>query len=148
MTETTGTDRIRDALRVRNRKINLTPIARELGVNNATLEAFITGSAKLSPDLLKALTKELFPMSEFVPELDVLRPALQEPARLLGVPPQLSIPLPRYAPGPGQGPRPVTDAAAKQPRLDRRLALRGPPTGQSRRFEAVGAWSGSALDRI
>jgi len=54
--------------------------------------------------------------TEFVPELDVLRPALQEPARLLGVPPQLSIPLPRYAPGPGQGPRPVTDAAVAQPK--------------------------------
>ena len=34
----------------------------------------------------------------------------------MGVAPLLSIPLPKYASGPGQGPRPVTNAAVVQPK--------------------------------
>jgi hypothetical protein len=82
----------------------------------AMLKEFIDRRRTLPNATLQALTRELFPHAEFVPELDVLRPALQEPAKPLGVPPQLTIPLPSYAPGPGQGPRPVTDAAVAQPK--------------------------------
>ena len=102
--------------RLPGRDIHIAHIARDIGISSLTLEAFAAGEAKLPPDVLKALARDLFPHTEFVPEIDVLRPALQEPARLLGVPPQLSIPLPRYAPGPGQGSRPVSDAAAAQPK--------------------------------
>jgi hypothetical protein len=34
----------------------------------------------------------------------------------MGIPPTFTMPLPKYQPGPGQGPRPVDDAAVAQPK--------------------------------
>ena len=117
MAETTGTDLIREALHIRNRKMNLVAHARNVGVGIDLLEGFIDGRRTLPDAVLRALAKELWPHTEFVPELDVLRPAMQEPAKPLGVPPQLSIPLPRYPAGPAQiGPQPETPAPAPQPK--------------------------------
>ncbi len=56
----TGTDVLRQALSVRNRKINIAAMARDLGIANAALDAFAFGQAGLPPETLKALATHLF----------------------------------------------------------------------------------------
>ena len=106
---TTGTDAIRQMLRVRNKKINLAILARDLGISSDALQAFIDGKRSLPIPVLQGLTKVLWNgHAVYDPEVDRLRPARQEPAKPLGVLPSLTIPLPTYTAGPAQGgPRPV-----------------------------------------
>src|SRR5262245_18912766 len=106
---TTGTDAIRQMLRVRNKRMNLAILARDLGIPSGTLDAFIDGKRSLPIPVLQGLTEELWNgHAVYDPGVDQLRPALQEPARPLGAKPSLTIPLPKYRAGPAQGgPRPV-----------------------------------------
>ena len=57
---TTGTDLIRQMLRVRNKKMNLASLARDLGISSDTLLAFIDGKRSLPIPVLQGLTKELW----------------------------------------------------------------------------------------
>ena len=55
--QVTGTSIIRAALRARNRKINLSTMARDLDMQITLLEDFAEGRAKtLAPDLLRKIT--------------------------------------------------------------------------------------------
>src|SRR6266436_4057618 len=74
----TGTDVLRQALSVRNRKINIAAMARDLGIANAALDAFAFGQAGLPPETLKALATHLFG------EIDMLRPTTRAESRPLG----------------------------------------------------------------
>ena len=107
---TTGTDAIRQKLRVLNKKMNLAILARDLGISSDMLDTFIDGQRSLPIPVLQGLTKVLWNgHAVYDPEVDRLRPARQEPAKPLGVLPSLTIPLPTYTAGPAQGgPRPVT----------------------------------------
>ena len=114
---TTGTDAIRQMLRVRNKRINLASLARELGISSDTLHAFIDGKRSLPIPVLQDLTKKLWNgHAVYDPEVDRLRPARQEPAKPLGVLPSLTIPLPTYTAGPAQAaPRPVNVEITEPP---------------------------------
>src|SRR6478736_1447302 len=105
----TGTDAIRQKLRVLNKKINLASLARDLGISSDMLDTFIDGQRSLPIPVLQGLTKVLWNgHAVYDPEVDRLRPARQEPAKPQGVMPSLTIPLPTYTAGPAQGgPRPV-----------------------------------------
>ena len=99
----TGTDAIRQMLRVRNKRMNLASLARELGISSDMLDAFIDGKRSLPIPVLQDLTKKLWNgHAVYDPEVDRLRPARQEPAKPLGVLPSLTIPLPTYTAGPAQ----------------------------------------------
>jgi hypothetical protein len=114
---TTGTDLIRSALRIRNVKQNLARVARDHEVALILLDAFIAGRATLPVPILQSLTRELFPHAEFDPSTDRLRPALQEPPRLMGIPPTFTIPLPKYQLGAVQcAHRPENEAAPAKPK--------------------------------
>ena len=54
MTDATesGTDVIRRALSSRNRKLNLAIMCRDIGVPSLAVEAFASGNAKLTPEIL------------------------------------------------------------------------------------------------
>ena len=90
---TTGTDAIRQMLRVRNKKINLASLARDLGISSDMLDTFIDGKRSLPIPVLQDLTKVLWNgHAVYDPEVDRLRPARQEPAKPLGVLPSLTLP--------------------------------------------------------
>ena len=100
----TGTDVIREMLRVRNKRTNFAILARDLGLSSNTLDAFIDAKRSLPIPVLQGLTKELWNgHAVYDPEVDRLRPALQEPAKPLGALPSLTIPLPTFTAGPAQG---------------------------------------------
>ena len=73
----TGTDILRRTVHARNRSPHtLSLIVREIdGVGASTLEDFAAGKADLSVEALKALTKVLYPRSEFDVESGMLRSA-------------------------------------------------------------------------
>ena len=100
----TGTDAIRQALAVLNKKVNLAGLARDLSLSAAALEAFIYGRASLAPETLKALAVHLFDgRDEYDMAIDKLRPAKREEPRPLGIrPPPIteSMTLPVYQAGP------------------------------------------------
>ena len=79
----TGTTVLRKTLHAWNRSPNaMARIASEVvGVGVSTLEAFAEGKADLSVEALKALTKVLYPHSEFDPELNLLRSANKQEAK-------------------------------------------------------------------
>ena len=56
----TGTDVIRAALYARNARLNLGPLAREIGVSADLLEQFLAGRVTLLPTVLNDLARELF----------------------------------------------------------------------------------------
>jgi hypothetical protein len=60
MAETTGTDLVREALRGRNRKLNLAVMARNLNMSSERLDAFSEGRLALPPDIINAIVKELW----------------------------------------------------------------------------------------
>ena len=62
----TGTDAIREALRVR-RKTNLAALARDHGLSAAARDAFIDGRRSLPAETLRAIAKDLWPHLEFDP---------------------------------------------------------------------------------
>ena len=109
---TSGTDIIREAVRVRMVKGHLGTLARDLSVSVDALEAFVAGKRTLPPDILRALTTELLSHAEYDASCDRLRPAnKQKPTPAYGVtpPPAKHNPtVPRQASGPF---RIVRDAA-------------------------------------
>ena len=119
MSETTGTDVIREALRVRNRKSNLIAIARDIQVSPHLLDSFIERKASLSPDILRKLTTELWGgQAEFDAELNLLRSANKTPPMSMGSRPPRCERKPVDHPGYTMGPQPVKPERpkAKTPR--------------------------------
>ena len=55
---TTGTDAIRQKLRVLNKKMNLAILARDVGISSDALQAFIDGKRSLPIPVLQGLTKD------------------------------------------------------------------------------------------
>jgi len=122
----TGVTVLRQTVANRNgRPHSLTAISREIdGVSTATLEAFGAGKADLSVDRLQALTKILYPHSEYDPESGMLRSSNREPSRPLYTA-DLGRPFdpkssPTYTPvGPGPhlpGPQPVKPENVQKPK--------------------------------
>ena len=113
----TGTDAIREALRVR-RKTNLVALARDHGLSAVARDAFIDGRRSLPAETLWAIAKDLWPHLEFDAQADRLRPAVREPAKPQGVLPVFSITPPVYRAGPAQqaGPQPVKEPRAMRNR--------------------------------
>jgi hypothetical protein len=112
-----GTDAIREALRQRGFKINTANLARDLGLSSDTLDGFIQGRTKLSPESLQALTLHLFHgHAEYVPAIDRLCSINRNEAQPLGIRPEPyggGSNIPPYA-GP---PRPVKPRPVLPPRL-------------------------------
>jgi hypothetical protein len=104
----TGTDILRSTVKARNKRpAALINIAAEVpGVAPHTLEAFAVGKADLSTEALCALTKALYPHSEFDIESGMLRSANKEPARGFIHPPVYSAPADHYVPRFPAGPEP------------------------------------------
>ncbi len=99
----TGIDVLRQTVKARNRSPHaLSLIAREVdGVSASALEDFAAGKADLSVEILKALTKVLYPGAEFDPDHNLLQtPSL--PARPMGIKPPPYDPAkhPSYHPPP------------------------------------------------
>ena len=92
----TGTDAIREALRVR-RKTNIVALERDHGLSAAGRDAFIDGRRSLPAETLRAIAKDLWPHLEFDAQADRLRPAVREPAKSMGVLPEFNIALPNIA---------------------------------------------------
>jgi hypothetical protein len=111
----TGIDAIRQALRAR--KLNFSNLARDLHLPTAQFEAFMDGGP-LPTDALEALTKLIWAgHAEFVPELNLLRPANRQEARPLGGPPPITetMTLPKTMPKFTAGPRLVEEVVKKEP---------------------------------
>lgn len=126
----TGVDALRDALRVRMKKANLTNLVRDISdasktpIGNAAVEAFATASANLPEPVLQALARHLFGDNA---SLDVERNLLMRkkvaPLPAAVGPPPIVDPksLPSYHPVQPfgtLGPQPVV-AERKQPRQAR-----------------------------
>ena len=111
MSDTTGTEIIREALRTRKSKQNFAIVARDLGISSETLLAFCDGKRSLPNAVLQALVKELWHgHAEFDPVTDRLRPTVQDLPRPMGIRPENTLPLPKYQAGAAQvAPRPVKE---------------------------------------
>ena len=77
-----GTDVVRQALRSRNKKLNLANFARDLGMPSGRLDDFAERRTAAMQGLVRALWGE---HTVFDPELNVLRPASREAPRPLGI---------------------------------------------------------------
>lgn len=69
---TTGTDVIRQAINVRNKKVNLAGFATEVGISPSQLSDFMAGRSVPSATILCAMAKWLWPNAEFDPERNLL----------------------------------------------------------------------------
>jgi hypothetical protein len=89
MTSESGTDVIRAALQAHSHSsLNLGVVARDLGVSTEALTAFLDGRLTPSADTLQALTKILFHNHAVLDsQRNVLRPAMQEPVKSIGLAP-------------------------------------------------------------
>src|SRR5262245_48885640 len=106
----TGTDVIRSALQARMRKINISGIARELGISVSELESFAAGTLKRDVVVMNALAPELFQgNAQINPATDLLEPAVKDPPRPLGIRPEPVLPSKKVWPvgQPPPGPQPV-----------------------------------------
>jgi hypothetical protein len=115
---TTGTDLVREALRGRNRKLNLAGLARSLGLPADRLENFAEGKVTLPAETMQAIVKALWgEHTEFDAEADALRPSNRTPPTPLGVhPPKFeSVPL-NFQTG---APPPQSGYAPAQPKKPR-----------------------------
>lgn len=116
-TETvTGTDLVREALRGRNKKLNLAVMAKDLSISNERLDAFANGKLTLDAATMQAVVKVLW--NDHVAydiERDVLTPANKAPPTSLGVSPApyVAKDQPKLPAGPHMGPRPVVPQPAK-----------------------------------
>lgn len=84
----TGIDVLRQTVKARNRSPHaLSLIAREVdGASASALEDFAAGKIDLGVEILKSLTKILYPNAEFDPAANLLRP-LSAPTRPMGITP-------------------------------------------------------------
>jgi hypothetical protein len=75
MTEAiTGTDLVCQALRGRNRKLNMAGFAREVGISSDRLEAFAEGKIGLAPETVQAIVRTIWAGDvEFDAERDLLK---------------------------------------------------------------------------
>jgi hypothetical protein len=110
MSETTGTELIRQAAKGRNLKLNLATAARDLGWPGDVLHNFIKG-AELTPDQTRAICQYLLPHTVWDEATDRLMPAKRQEPTPQGVLPVLDPKLlPKYKPGACQtAPRLVND---------------------------------------
>jgi hypothetical protein len=116
-----GTELIRQALKARNSKVNLSLFAKDLGMNGDTVHAFLNGG-DLKPDIKKAMAEYLWPHMTYNPELDVVQPITPQIPKPVGnVLPQLDPKLiPKYQAGACQTSiRPVKDQPQPKPNLRR-----------------------------
>ena len=111
MSETTGTDLIRNALFARNAKVNLANFGRDMNLNANQIHAFIFQDASLPADKLQAICHYLWAgNTEYDPVNDRLRPAKRDEPKPQGILPTLDMELPKYRAGPaGRGPQPTRD---------------------------------------
>jgi hypothetical protein len=114
----TGTDLVCERLRIRSRKTHLAGVARDVGTGIGKLDAFIAGNATLPTEVMHALVADLYHGSAAWDEqADRLRPAMQEPAKPLGVAPAFAAPGPQFQFGPAQrAPRPEVATPATKPK--------------------------------
>jgi hypothetical protein len=129
MTEITGTDLVRQALRGRNKKVNLATTARDLGISSDRLDAFVEGRVTLSPETMQALVDLIWHGHIALDiEHDMLKPANKAPPVSLGIAPAPFDPRTSpyaYKPGPpALGPQPVKALPAK-PKTTRAGSLGG-----------------------
>jgi hypothetical protein len=112
MSEVTGTDLLRQALKARNAKLNLSTFGRDLGLNGDQIFDFIFNAAPLTADQKRKLAEYLWPHTVWDEATDRLMPAKRDPAIPMGVLPQLDPKLlPTYRPGAAQtAHRPVNDS--------------------------------------
>jgi hypothetical protein len=114
MAETTGTEIVRQALLARQRKNNISSIAKELQIAIPALEAFAFGQAGLPVEVLKQLAVYLFPNAELDTKIDRLRSANRQPSMSLPkpLPPcdPASLPYAWSGVRPERGPQPVVPA--------------------------------------
>ena len=90
MTENSGLEVIRAAIRVRRHKGHLSNLSRDHAVGFEKLESFANGQTNLPPDVLDALAKLFGDNVSYLADTDKLRRAKQ-PATPLGVlPPSLA----------------------------------------------------------
>jgi hypothetical protein len=122
----TGVDVLRKTVHARNRSPHaLSLIAREVdGIGAATLEDFAAGKADLGVETLKALTKVLYPHSEYDEAANLLRSANKQQATSY-VPPDKFDPASapycfRVTSGPQLGPQPVVPPAREKPKATTR----------------------------
>jgi hypothetical protein len=104
MSETTGTELIRQALRARNAKLNLSIFGRDLGLSGDQLHNFIFADATLTPEALRKLADYLWAgNTQWDEATDRLRPTKRQEPTPMGVLPQLDPKLLRkYRPGAAQ----------------------------------------------
>ena len=118
--ETTGTDVIREALRVRSKSAMFSTVnlAKDLGVPDSVLTNFIATGVRPRPDVVHALVKFLLHGHAIWDEaLDRLKPANANPVVSLGVrPPPSPINLPAgFTPGRAGDPLPLGLRPVKDP---------------------------------
>lgn len=115
----TGIDVLRKTLHARNRSPHaLSLIASEIdGAGVATLEAFAAGKVDLSVEQLKALTRVLYPHSEYDEAANLLQSANKQPATSFVTPerfdPKSSPYYFPHDPTRSHAPRPVKPEPAK-----------------------------------
>jgi len=90
----TGSDIIRERLRIWAHHGPLAALANDIGAPVNTLDAFVRTGVKPSPDILKALTAIILPHAAFDPSCDKLRPVATSAATPMGEGPPKSPPRP------------------------------------------------------
>jgi hypothetical protein len=94
-----GTNLVREA--VWSRRNRLTSLARDAGVSSELLDAFAKNHADLPVDAIQYIVSDIWGGTIiFDSAADSLTYAPAAPARSLGTPPQLTMKLPVYSPGP------------------------------------------------
>jgi hypothetical protein len=99
------------------RRLVWSRLARDCHCSLDALDGFSQGRAELPLNIVHSVVGFLWQYVEYDPELDILRPIPQPPARSVGVLPRLEMKLPRYKYGPPEnlGPQPEI-AAPKRPK--------------------------------
>jgi hypothetical protein len=111
--EQSGKEIIRLAMAARNRRLNLGRIARDVGVPSTTLEAFITGSASLTPEVLNKLADWIWGGTmKYAADVDRIQPAQSREGTPIGKAPG------QYKPTSWQKPLTPDDLLAHAPKSD------------------------------
>ena len=116
---TTGTDVLREALRVRIRKGSAALLARDLGAGTATLDEFAHGRGTLPLAIMNTLAKNLFGDScSFDAQRDLLTRTKQV-ATPIGTAPPRFVPKAPPVLGPSAWPPIIPDKPQPQPKQTR-----------------------------